>query len=303
MYQVITVPDNAADLVEQLGTKPKFWFTYNERRCLFKEGRPGTGENWAEKVACELCELLGIPHARYDLAIWKGRKGVVTPSFVPKGGRLVHGNELLARALPTYPRSQFYGVRLYSLRLVMHLLRNPYHIPIGWNGFPGVSTAVDVFVGYLMLDAWIGNQDRHHQNVSLVVVVSPERSISLAPTYDHASSLGRNESDENRRDRLATRDKRRSMERYVERARSAFYSTSPSRKPLTTLNAFWNAARMRPDAAKAWMERLANVTLQDTKTIFDNIPANWITDVAIEFAQKMLELNRARLFALRGELR
>lgn len=188
----------------------------------------------------------------------------------------------------------------------MHLLRNPqYQIPIGWNSFPGISTAVDVFVGYLLLDAWIGNQDRHHQNVSLVVMVSPVRSISLAPTYDHASSLGRNESDENRRDRLATRDKRRAMERYVERARSAFYSASPSRtrKPLTTLNAFRNAAKMRPDAAKAWMERLAKVTLQDTKTIFDKIPANWITDVAIEFAQKMLELNRARLLALRGDLR
>jgi hypothetical protein len=52
MYQIITVPDDAADLTEQLGTKPKFWFQGdNSVNYLFKEGRPGTGDDWSEKVA------------------------------------------------------------------------------------------------------------------------------------------------------------------------------------------------------------------------------------------------------------
>ena len=28
----------------------------------------------------------------------------------------------------------------------------------------GIESALEVFVGYVMLDAWISNQDRHHEN-------------------------------------------------------------------------------------------------------------------------------------------
>jgi hypothetical protein len=52
---------------------------------------------------------------------------------------------------------------------------------------------------------------RHHQNWGLIL--SPDKKTYLAPTFDHASSLGRNETDENREDRLATKDLGRSMER------------------------------------------------------------------------------------------
>lgn len=55
MYPVITVPDEAGDILEQLGTKPKFWFSdANANRYLFKlnrsEGEDATGEDWSEKV-------------------------------------------------------------------------------------------------------------------------------------------------------------------------------------------------------------------------------------------------------------
>lgn len=298
MYPVITVPDNAADLVEPLGTKFKFWFRNGQSvACLFKQGRVGTGENWSEKVTSELCELLGIPHAQYDLAVWKHQRGVVSPSFVPHGGLLVHANELLTKVVPIYPTTQFYGVRQYTLRLLLRLLMvGQFQVPNGWTCFPGVSTGVDVFVGYLMLDAWIANQDRHHENVSFVLTA--ERSFHIAPTYDHASSLGRNETDENRRDRLTTRDKRRSIEHYVERAISALYASPTSTKPLTTFEAFKNAARTRPNAAKQWIQRLQGVSLQDTQSLFEMIPSDWITPTAIEFAQKMLDLNRTRILAL-----
>lgn len=87
MYSVIPLPDDVFDQPEQLGTKYKFWYhDESGRLCLFKEGRPNTGENWAEKVCCELCKLLGLPHADYEFATWKHYRGVVSPSFVPKMG-------------------------------------------------------------------------------------------------------------------------------------------------------------------------------------------------------------------------
>lgn len=103
MYRIIEVPEEAAESTEQLGTKPKFWFADSGGRpCLFKQGRPGTGENWAEKVSAEICGLLNIPHAAYELAVWRGFQGVVSPSFVPAGARLIFGNELLARVVSDY---------------------------------------------------------------------------------------------------------------------------------------------------------------------------------------------------------
>ena len=152
MFRIITVPDQAASLTEQLGTKRKFWFRDGQgQRCLFKEGRPNTGDDWSEKVASELCELINLPHVPYDLAVWKGRRGVVSRRFVPEGGQLVHGNELLARRVREYPKTDFFRVSQHTLRRVLAVLRSPrIKLPIGWTGFAAVETALDVFVGYLM---------------------------------------------------------------------------------------------------------------------------------------------------------
>lgn len=166
---------------------------------------------------------------------------------------------------------------------------------------PAITSAIDVFVGYLMLDAWIANQDRHHENWALVV--SEESAIHLAPTYDHASSLGSNETDENRKNRLTTRDAGRSIERYVERATSAFFISPASRKPMSTLDAFREAGKVRQRAARAWLESLERLSLQGAKIIFDQIPRDRISEVAIEFALKLLELNRQRLLGLYEVLR
>src|SRR5262245_39120895 len=115
MYPVIVVPDEAGDILEQLGTKPKFWFSdEHSNRYLFKlnrsEGEGATGEDWSEKVVSELCELLGLPHADYEFATWKGQHGVVSRIFVPSGGRLVAGNEVLVRLDKSYPKEKFYRV-------------------------------------------------------------------------------------------------------------------------------------------------------------------------------------------------
>lgn len=154
-----------------------------------------------------------------------------------------------------------------------------------------------------MLDAWIANQDRHHANWGLIVTLENENmNIHLAPTVDHASGLGRNETDNNIKDRLKTRDQGRSMARYVERALSAFYNSPLDNKPMSTLEAFFRAAKRRPLAARSWLERLANLTPQDTLAIFANVPPGEITPVAVDFAQEILNLNQQRLLRLETDL-
>lgn len=299
MYTVSHVPDDAPDQLEQLGTKYKFWFRDKlGRRCLFKEGRPGTGENWAEKVCCELCTLLGIPHGHYELAVWKTHKGVVTPTFVPDGSRLVFGNELLAEFVPDYHGERRVRARKHTLGRVMAVMRlgGPrIEMPDGYARPPEIVNASGLFVGYLMLDALVGNQDRHDENWGLIWL--PDGRVTLAPSFDHASSLGRNERDEKRLDCLTTRDQGRSVERYVERARSALYDRT-GEKALTTLEAFADAARLLPESSSAkayWLGRLVSVGVAELRSILDNVPPDEISGPAKAFALRMLEINRERL--------
>jgi hypothetical protein len=293
-FQIIRVPDKASEESEQLGTKEKFWYWQDNKHYLFKAVRPHTGEHWSEKVACELCRLLRLPHAYYELAVWKDRKGVITPSIVSEGQQLVHGNELLAEVYNDYPTDEKYRVKQHTLKDLFVLMNNPrVQLPLDWEASEGIETAFDVFIGYLLLDTWIANQDRHHENWAFIITKAGK--IHLAATFDHGAALGRNESDANRRERLETRDKRRNIAYYVTKARSAIYDEMSSNKPLHTLTVFLKAAQKRPLAGKIWLNRLKKVSTLQIQEIFAQIPVTEITPIASEFAQQILALNQKRL--------
>lgn len=309
-YTIVAVAEDAPEQPEQLGTKLKFWFRgADDVRWLFKEGRPNTGENWAEKVCCELCELLGIPHAHYELAAWRRHRGVVTPTFVPKDGRLILGNELLAKLTWHYQGDRRVRAHKHTVSRVVATMRGPEKLltqvpydsrgvsrastiglPLGYTPPPEIRTATAVFIGYLMLDALTANQDRHDENWGFILT---DGRITLAPTFDHASSLGRNERDEERIARMTTLDHGRSVEQYVQRARSALFGRTG--RALTTLEAFQEVAKLDKYATRYWLERLRAIDVVQCRAIFENIPSTVITRPAMDFALKILDVNRGRL--------
>jgi hypothetical protein len=316
MFPVIEVDIDTAEMYEQLGTKAKFWYRDPQMgRCLFKRGRKNTGENWAEKFACELAAVLGVPHAYYELARCGDDLGVSTPNFVPRRGRLVHGNEVLAvtKEYKQARDARFYQSRAHTITLVLSMLMAavgsddwPLQPPDGFLAFPGVTTAADVFVGYLMLDAWIGNQDRHDQNWGVVVELhglggEPQMILRLAPSFDHGSSLARNETDESCREMLETRDRGRHISAYVGRARSALYPHGATGKPkaLFTLDAFAFARRQLPSAGDAWLRRLESITHERINEMVHMLPDEFVSEIRREFVVEYLKLNRQRLLALR----
>ncbi|EGW23011.1 HipA domain-containing protein [Methylobacter tundripaludum SV96] len=296
-YPIIPLADNAPELPEQQGNKTKYWLHIDNRLFLFKIGRPNTGENWAEKVACELCALLGLPHAHYELAVWMNQKGILSETIVPHGGRLVMGNELLAEINSTYPEQQLYKVQDHTFGRIVALLSSPdILLPMNWQPpSDAIQNAVDVFSGYLLLDAWIANQDRHHENWGVIRY----GEIYLAPTYDHAASMGQNESDVKRKELLTTRDRGRHISSYIKKARSAIYLNKSEQKPLHTLDAFWQLASKRPESAKLWLQRLGDISPEQCQNVFNKIPPSEISETAIEFAMKLLELNKKRLLEVK----
>lgn len=77
-YNVVDIPPDAREDTEQLGSKPKFWVTLAGQRWLFKEARPNTGEDWAEKAAAELARELQTTAARVEMAPYCGRPGCIS---------------------------------------------------------------------------------------------------------------------------------------------------------------------------------------------------------------------------------
>lgn len=290
-YEIIELDINDSNAaLESLGTKRKFWFIYNEKRYLFKEGRNNTGENWAEVVVADLCEFLNIPHAPYYLGKVKDRHGVITPSIVPQTGMLIPGNEILAKIDSRYDGSLKYKARLHKVSTVLAALKS--------FGFEGehlntkISNGAEMFVGYLMLDALVGNTDRHHENWA---IISHGDKEYLAPSYDHASSLGRELRDEKKHIRLTTKDKNQSIEVYAAKAPSALYETESSKKTLTTFEAFQEAQRKLPHATEYWLNYLNDLDTEMINAIVARIPLSVMSEASFLFAKRMLAFNRDRL--------
>lgn len=280
---------------EQLGSKPKFWFEQDGVSSLFKAAREN--EDWSEKVAEQCAEILGIPHAEVVLAACNGVRGTVSKSFLDAGDRLVHGNELLLQRDPTYPIQGHYHVSEHTVETVGHALVS---FAVSGHGYgncalPAGFTGEDEFVGYLMLDAWIANTDRHHQNWA---VIHRGAARLLAPSFDHASSLGRAEKSEKVAARLAGADTRYTVEAYVEKARSALYRSVREAKPLGTVAAFEAFGGRRPEAAKWWLGKLADLSDDTARELLAEVPPRLISEPHRTFACAILKANRDRLLAL-----
>jgi len=107
--------------------------------------------------------------------------------------------------------------------------------------------------------------------------------------------------DNEKRERLVTKDKNRTVEAYATstKARSAIYENESDDRPLPLIDAFQAASLHNPQASKIWLEKLENVTINDVREVFERIPEERISDVAKEFAIRLLEINRRRLLELK----
>lgn len=296
--------------IEEIGTKPKFWFRGTRatepffgknKKLLFKSDSRGTGEDWAEKVSCELCELLGLPHVHYELAFdsrW-GAHGVICPTCAPGSNSLILGNQLLFVVNPSYPmNSRKYNEKNHTIEAVAVVLNAVYPPTESWmkNVPEAVRSALDVFAGYILLDAWVANQDRHHENWGVLL---QDGKLHLAPTFDHGAALARNISDKERQERMTTKDVGRNIFTYSRKAMSAFYSKSSPEKVLSTYDAWRQFSAYAPTASAAWMERLQAIGEDEITRILNNVPDERLSAIGKEFSRRLLWENRVRI--LNGE--
>ena len=122
----------------------------------------------------------------------------------------------------------------------------------------------------------------------------------MAPTFDHASCLGRELTDARRGEALTTRDKNRTVAKYVEKMRSAFYQDSADTAPLHPLQAFRLAADRYPAAAAAWLHQLNGLTADDVQSVIAGVPLARMSDASRRFCAEVLELTKKALNASPG---
>jgi HipA-like C-terminal domain len=294
-YPVYNVNDtSSSSAVEYLGSKPKEWRTYEvagkEMQVLLKQGRVGTGENWAEKVTCELADLLNLPHAIYDLAKLNDIQCVISRNFLEEGDSLVLGNELIEG----FDKEQKFHNTSHTLNAILEALeKNKTQLP--WNMLGRdlvIMTVVDLLVGYLCFDALIGNTDRHAENWG--VIKKSDGKIVLAPTFDHASSLGRNERDKKILERLRSKDNGFNVKGYVNGAKTPIYDNDG--KLLNTVELVKECKKYAPKATEYWIGVILHAVRRDeVRCIFDRIDEQFITEPAKEFAMAILVENMKRL--------
>lgn len=289
---------------EQMGSKEKLWCEScsDQKKYLLKYARLNTGEDWAEKIASELAGKSGLdlPHAVVDLATHDGRVAVLAHNFLDAEGRLVHGNELLFERDPAYPAEEVRRVPQHTLNNVLQVLTE-VKCPASANLPAEVVSSAELYCGYLVLDALIANTDRHHENWGIVIQRGEggSRLLTLAPTYDHGSSLGRELLDEARRKKLETTDKHADLAAYADRARSAFYRKAEDAKPLGTFDLVALAAETHGPAVRAWIMRARKAAAGGSfRDIIAKVPTSRMTLTAKEFASRLLEYNFTKLVSL-----
>lgn len=300
-YPIITIYPEWVQAEEWMGSKNKRWVSLPEdkERWLFKYARVNagvpTGEHWAEKIAAEVAELLGLRHAEVELATLEGRPGSLSRRFAElsyPGTALVHGNVLLKGHVLGYDLQKKFRQSDHTLgnilRVFDHIIANDEQR----------MRALDEFMGYLVLDALVLNTDRHHENWALVshASVFGIADHKLAPTFDHASSLGRE----------LTLVQVREWEpdpvnvlRYAMKARGPIYQLNKDRKGLHPYEVVRMALRVKPGHVIPWLERLRNLDPQELTNVVERVPLSMMDEEYKRFASALLRHMLARLQQLK----
>ena len=297
LYPVFEVRPEWVLEPEAMGSKEKFWYRSDPAKppLLFKFPQPSTGQHWAEKIAAEIAATMDVTHAVVELASFQGTQGSASQSFAVDGWNLFHGNQMLAGKVIGYDPAIRFRQSDHTLSNILLALDRTFTKP------EGKQKNKARLAEYLVFDALIGNTDRHHENWGILRRQTVDRWTGmLAPTFDHASSLGRELLDEGAgksRKRLLA-EKR--VPAYAEKAAGAIYWDASDRRGLSPLELVRRAVPAYTDLFKTALLKLGKLDRGLFQSILDRVPADWMSSLAREFTiafvcYNMEELRKIKL--------
>lgn len=296
--------------IEQSGSSPGRWLedpSDSETRWFHKDTvipKHGyeQGEDWAEVVSTQVARLLGVPCAPTRLCARNARRGSLSQNIRPDGVDLNEGGVVLERCLdvksyiphrdgvagvdPARPRVKRPGHTLENIEAALREVA----APVEFEG-PATLDGFDVFVGYLILDALIANQDRHEQNWAVLTPQLTNQPERLAPSYDHASSLGFNLLDERRASYLSAPD---GVVGWARKGRAGRFENDGEPETLVDF-AVGALARRGAEAQRYWIHRVAGLDLSSVHRTLASGGVPGMSDAASRFADALLSYNEKRI--------
>jgi hypothetical protein len=281
---------------ETSGAEEKYWLQEPEtnQRWLFKavtiKNGQVHGEDWAEKTAAHLADLMGIPCARVELANMRGSCGCISADLRPLSYELQHGQVLLEeQQAPGYVHGMGKSHPGHTPKNIRTCLEGA--LPPPGCALPFAASAYDVFAGYTVFDAWVANRDRHDNNWAVLrpAVVSDE-PLRLCGSYDHASSLGFNVTEV----RCAQLVAERRVGVWCQRGTAWRFEYHPDRPIPTLVELAVQALKLAsPAAQRYWPDQLRNIGAAQVRDVLGRVSR--MSDPARIFAEQVLDVNRRRV--------
>lgn len=148
------------------------------------------------------------------------------------------------------------------------------------------------FAEYLILDALIGNTDRHHENWGILRKRDGDHwSYAVAPSFDHASSLGRDLLAEKRDRRLAENG----VGNYVEKGRGGVFWSSAARYGPSPLQLVRCAAKRFPALFLPALQKAERLDRKAALDVVGRAPDDWMSPSEREFAVEMITYGHDQL--------
>ena len=274
-----------------MGSKAKSWFLIpqeNASELLFKRPqRENSGEHWAERIAAEVAKFLGIPHARVELAEYQDNHGSIAENIVPLSFALIHGNEVLESIGPSLATEELnFHLSGHTMENIWLALDRTLESDIDrWE-------AKNQFAEYLVLDAVIGNTDKHSENWGVLQRQdSSHRVESLAPSYDHGSSLG-HELMEDQRKRFLDDGR---VGNYVERGHGQIHWRRDDRHGPSPLELVRLAISQQPDTFHSATAKLDSLDDSALQGFVNAVPGDWMAPSARMFAFELMRYSCGQL--------
>jgi hypothetical protein len=271
---------------EPAGENEKRWFVAPDgTHWIFKRNRPerSPNEHASELVASKVAKFLGIPAAEVRLAKISGEIGCISRD-VKSNPR----NQLDSASLFIAEHAQDFDPKArdssgHSLENIALVLAD-VSPPIGYED--AKLTAVGWFAGYLIFDALIGNQDRHSENWGLELDLNS--TFHLAPSYDHATSLGIVQRNTDKLGQLLKEPE--ALNNFVVRARGTRFETHAKTSLVDVAAAFCRLTE--PGAAIHWGHQISALDLDEVEAIVASAKMSSPND---RLAIEIIRLNKERL--------
>lgn len=256
------------------GTRDKVWVydPSTQRRALFKEPKADTCEHVCEKLTADIARAIGLPVPDVQYARRGDVIGTVIYSFLGDGERLVHGGEIFAGQFDGFDPWDYKSHTYQRLRKIMIL--------------PSISIRVHEM---LLLDALVGNVDRHVNNWGFV----SNSFLYFAPIFDNGSTLIARCDEEKCGHLLKDRPQ---FEGLVRNCDSRIYWDCGDRcEKLRHFDFVWRLIRDHSKDVRSVEGRFKATSPSQLVACIEEVPDGWLGTAQLEALTQLIETRHQRL--------